>query len=213
MSTESDLEVLSAFLDEELSQAEMQKVRERLVSDPEFRAAYDALKTSDEALLGFAAQIDTTPLPADTSRLIAADEPPAQRAYGFFASAAAVVLLLGGYFVMQEQPAGYAWLDSLESGKVVDTPEGAAQVIASFRHADGRYCREAETAGRRGIFCRTAGNWQLMVETQTNHAPSGTYAPAGNNGVNNVDAYVSENMAGMVLTAEQERSAIDSHWQ
>ena len=213
MTAEGDLELLSAFLDEELSVEEMQKLRERLLSEPELRAAYDAMKADDEVLLEFASQIDTAPLPDETAGLIAVAVPVQQRAYGFFASAAAVLLLLGGYFFIQEQPIGYAWLDQLESGNVIETPEGNARVIATFLHADGRYCREAERADKRAVFCRTAGDWQLMVEARTNHTPSGTYAPAGNNGMNTVDAFVSEYMAGMVLTAEEERIVIENNWQ
>jgi hypothetical protein len=213
MISEQDIEQISAYLDDELSSEEMQKVRQRLLQDPAFREEFDAMKGGDEMLVQFSGSIDTTPVPERVKQLLGKSEESGQHAYGFFASAAAVLLLIGGLFVLQERPAPYAWLDSLESGKAFESANGTVEVIATFNHKDGRVCREAKTNGKRAVFCRTSDDWQMVLEVAASDAPNGTYQPAGVSNIHDIDRFVRENMQGLVLTLEEEQALMQNHWQ
>lgn len=218
---EKDIELLSAYLDGELDAAQTKALKERMLAEPHLRRELEAMQSADEMLSAFAGQIDDRPLPEALDRIIGESEGTQgghvqQQAYGFFAAAAAVFLLVGGFFITQEQPEDFAWLDDLPSGKRLETENGYVEVIATFRQVDGSICREVISPTNQAVLCRSesevreGADWQIMLDVARSDVPAGSFQPAGANQA--IDAYVSEHIDGAVLSAEEERQLIENNW-
>ena len=100
-----DIELLSAYLDGQLSQADAARLESRIESDPELRSVYDDLRQSQALLRKLPAR--RAPRNFRLTPKMAGIKPPLPRAFPVFrlASALAAILFFLGYAVNLSSPA------------------------------------------------------------------------------------------------------------
>lgn len=101
-------------------------------------------------------------------------------------------------------------LSNLPSGARQAVAGGEIEIIASFRNADGAFCREFEHDGPEratvvSVACRDGARWQTRFAVMAGAAETG-YAPASS--LETLDAYLAAIGAGAPLEPEQERAAM-----
>jgi hypothetical protein len=228
-----DDETLMALADGELGQAEAARISAAIANDPEAqarlrlftetRARLKALSSavpaapSDKDLIariraaGSAAQASATvaptavPKPANTNRA----------PWAVLAAAMALAVVGLGWWQMGDAPSGLPQaavtaLDSLPSGQAVELGDGRdLTMIASYRTADGAFCREYETAQNAGltvsVACRDGDGWQQQFASDMT-ATDG-YVPASGD-IAALDEWLSKTGAGDPLTPEDEGAAL-----
>lgn len=194
----------------------------------------DALMARVRATLKDAAGTD----PASTDNVIhlARSTPPAApvpqpatprwQPMALAASLALAVGLGGGFWaanmlpVPQGDPARLILLDAeglapalteLASGDRRSLASGEVAIIASFRDADGRVCREFEYDAATGnsivsVVCHGVDGWHPRLVIATGPQDSSGYAPASS--LDTLDAYLSAIGAGAPLSAAEEQDAL-----
>ena len=196
-------EQLSAFLDGELSAAEMQQVRDALAQDPALAERLGQMRAIDARLRDRSEAIANEPIPERLSRMLEEDNvvsvAPWRRAVlaarSQIALAASLALLIGFAFgmLLDGRLTGGAdhWtvvageLDRVASGSEARLEEDMYLLSRfTFRDHDDRACRQYQL--RRGpettenVACRDGdGNWQQVASVQVDTvARSGQYQPA-----------------------------------
>ena len=228
-----DDETLMALADGELGQAEAARISAAIADDPEAqarlrlfsesRARLKALSSaapavpSDKDLIariraaGSAAQAQATatptapPGPANTNRA----------PWAALAAAMALAVVGLGWWQMGDAPDGLpraevAALDSLRSGQATVLEDGRdLTVIASYRTAEGAFCREYETARDASltvtVACREGGDWQRQFASDM--VATDGYVPASGD-IAALDDWLAETGAGDPLTPEDEAAAL-----
>lgn len=227
-----DDETLMALADGELDRAESARISAAIADDPEAqarlrrfaetRARLKALSAegpagqADDALIariraaGVAPRAPAAPAPAPRPAANANRAPWAAVAA---ALTAAVVGL--GWWQMGDAPDGLpqaevAALDSLLSGEATVLEDGRdLTVIASYRTAEGAFCREYETARDASltvtVACREGGDWQRQFASDM--VATDGYVPASGD-IAALDDWLAETGAGDPLTPEDEAAAL-----
>jgi hypothetical protein len=240
MNTRINDDMLSAFLDGELPEQELQAVRAAVASDPVLADRLAALRRVNELVTRHASALDPTPLPATVLALLQTEsvsaapkatvlQGPWQRwsrhAGARMALAAGLVLTLAVAMNYLRTPApgdlpalaAYtAQLDSAPSGAT--TAVGAATLVNrfSFRDRDDRYCRQyllsQGTTGSENVACHTEQGWALVVSLPVVlQADVDTYQPASSSA--ELNAVLDTMMDGAALDLAAEASAIQMGWQ
>ena len=233
-----DDETLMALADGELDQAEAARVSAAVARDPEAQARL-RLFTETRARLKILASAAPAPSDKDLiARIRAASSavqasgtvaptalppsatPPvpanANRAPWAALAAAVTAAVVGlAWWQMGGTPAGLpeaevAALDSLPSGQVTELGDGRdLTMIASYRTAEGAFCREYETAQDAGltvsVACRQGDTWQRQFASDMT-ATDG-YVPASGD-IAALDDWLAETGAGDPLTPEDEAAAL-----
>lgn len=207
-------EVLSAYLDDELSVGQRSAVELRLKSDSAARARLEDMGAVDVAL--------RQAFPAEKShmdRLVAVTQAKTQAPRVFAIAAAAVLGLFLGRFAMNDSRDAFAIsreqalvLDTRVSGERFSTREGAVEVVLTFQSDAGDLCRQFRLSPESvDVFaCRNSEAGWYMVAAQP--APIGSaYIPAGASSP--IDAAISQLGPGEALDVEQERALINSEWR
>ena len=97
MSTEQDIELLSQYIDSELSADQTQALRKRLLAEPELRASYDSLRAANEQLKAHFNTAAVTEIPANVSNLLSTpDSNGDSRRAGWGLAVAASILAASG---------------------------------------------------------------------------------------------------------------------
>ena len=184
----TDDELLSAYLDGELSPGHRAALEKRLESDPLLALRLERLGRANATLRDAYAPVVSEPLPETLLSLIRTDAVKAglrQRA-AWMALAASVTLAIGallGYLVASQSTVPEAGLlastGSVARGSTLHevletTPSGSTREISSglevvpvlsFAALDGGYCRELAIAGADGsasaLACRRDGAWRV----------------------------------------------------
>lgn len=228
-----DDETLMALADGELGQAEAARISAAIADDPEAqarlrlfsesRARLKALSSaapaapSDKDLIariraaGSAAQAQATvtptaaPGPANTNRA----------PWAALAAAMALAVVGLGWWQMGGAPsdllqAEVAALDSLPSGQGLELGDGRdLTMIASYRTADGAFCREYETAQDASltvsVACRDGDGWQRQFASDMTGLDG--YVPASGD-IAALDEWLSNTGAGDPLAPEDEAAAL-----
>ena len=214
MVSDDDLNLLSAYIDGELDAGTAGEVRERLLRERDLRAALDQLRSTDEMLKDYSAQINGQPVPVAIQTLIESrDESRFPQVAALAASI--LVLAVGGIFLSLDRrtESDLAVLDEIESGQRIQTPTGFVEVVASFHHQDGRVCREFSTATERAIACRGSDGWHVELAIPSIEPGKETYQPAGTADLEIIDEYITRNIVGTVLGSQQENALIEQGWQ
>ena len=225
-----DDETLMALADGELDRAEAARISEAIADDPEAqarlrrfaetRARLKALSTegparqADDALIARIRAAGVAPqAPAALAPPPAANANRAPWAALAAALTAAVVGL--GWWQMGDAPDGLpraevAALDSLRSGQATVLEDGRdLTVIASYRTAEGAFCREYETARDASltvtVACREGGDWQRQFASDM--VATDGYVPASGD-IAALDDWLAETGAGDPLTPEDEAAAL-----
>lgn len=226
-----DDETLMALADGELDRAEAARISAAIADDPEAQArlrrftetrarlralsAQGPASQADDALIArIRAAAAVLPAPAAPAPVPAAAN--SNRAPWAAVAAALAALAVGlGWWQMGGAPDGLAQgevaaLDSLPSGEAVALEDGRElMVIASYRTADGAFCREYETARDAsltvGVACREGDTWQRQFASEMTAADG--YVPASGD-IAALDDWLAETGAGDPLTPEDEAAAL-----
>ncbi|WP_333712196.1 hypothetical protein [Yoonia sp.] len=155
-----------------------------------------------------------------------ASAPVAWRPAAIAAGLALAVGLAGGYFASQQSggqgatglsiaslgaPAIARTLDEVPSGERVAIEGGEIATIASFRNADGEFCREfefdrADSNTVVSVACRTEAGWEARFAVVATSPDETGYAPASS--LQTLDAYLGGVGAGAPLSLEDEAAAL-----
>jgi hypothetical protein len=209
-------EVLSAYLDNELSVDQRSAVELRLKSDSVARARLEEMGAVDVAL--------RQSLPAETSRvdrLIAVTQTQRRSlAPQVFAIAAAAVFgLFLGRFAMSDSSDAFAInreqalvLETRVSGERVSTRDGAVEVVLTLQSDAGDLCRQFRVSPENVdvLACRNGEAGWIMVAAQPAPTES-AYIPAG--GASPIDAAMDRLGPAEALDAERERALISNEWR
>lgn len=231
-------DILSAFLDGELSAQEMAQVQEAIAQDADIARRFNQL-ASVQALVGKqAALIDQVPMPASVlallqeeqtnvvplSRFRKARQQVTQRLREHAALAASVALVVGfaggqwlGGTGTDSTAAVFAALESTPSGQTIVLADGG-QVMARFSFVDpaARFCRQYQhqdsTGSSENLACRDQAGWTLVASARSSAlGGSDTYATAS--GPRLLDSLLDVMMPGQALNQTEEQNAISRHWQ
>jgi hypothetical protein len=222
-------EMLSAFLDAALNDAEMEQVRQQLVVDEKLTDRLAALAMVDTLVLEHYEQINQQPVPDAIMRLL--DEPVnnvvqfpwwrrAQQQLQQHAAAVACIALFAGYGLSQlsDSPDNVTAALNPDLMQILDNaPSGfASQLQAdasvlprlSFISQQGEFCRQYSlqhnSDSSENIACRRNGQWQLKARLITEPgAATGQYQTASAGSA--LDAVLDSLMAGPALNAMEEQ--------
>ncbi|WEF24209.1 hypothetical protein [Paracoccus sp. S3-43] len=228
-----DDETLMALADGELDGAEAARVSAAIADDPEAQARLRRFAETRARLRALSAppagqgddndliaRIRAASVPAQAPAAPAPATPgvAANRNRAPWAAIAAglTAALVGlGWWQMGGAPAGLeqaeiAALDSLPSGEAAVLEDGRdLTVIASYRTAEGMFCREYETARDArvtvSVACRDGGGWQRQFASVMT-ATDG-YVPASGD-LAALDDWLARTGAGDPLTPEDEAAAL-----
>lgn len=229
-------QTLSAFLDAELPEPEMQAVRECLRADPALSDRLAELAAVDSRLLRHYSTIDTQPLPASVTDTLAAGSdgsaisspdnvvafPGWRRLRVAGAAVAAVLVLALAVAQLFDGGRNASWqtvaqgLESVPSGKPVQLADGRTLTPRlTFRNRQGDYCRQFHLQGpaqaSENIACRSRESWTLAAQTEVAPSPGNRgYQTASGGSV--LDDTLDRMMAGGVIGPSQERQLIESGW-
>lgn len=225
-----DDETLMALADGELDRAEAARISEAIADDPEAQArlrrfaetrprlkalaAEGPARQADDALIARIRAAGVAPqAPAALAPPPAANANRAPWAAVAAALTAAVVGL--GWWQMGDAPDGLpraevAALDSLRSGQATVLEDGRdLTVIASYRTAEGAFCREYETARDASltvtVACREGGDWQRQFASDM--VATDSYVPASGD-IAALDDWLADTGAGDPMTPEDEAAAL-----
>lgn len=234
-------ETLSAFLDSELSPAEMEAVREQLATDLSLTDRLAELAAVDSALRNHYREIDDRPLPESVTRMLAEDnqETPKPtdsnvvtfpwwrrlRGHSGKAIAAAVVagLAMAQWLTM---PSGdnpvwsevAAILDSRPSGETHSvSADSELTPRLTFRNQSGEWCRQFRLESRSNvseqIACRThSGDWEQRVQVETGQPVAADgYQTASGGSV--LDDQLDRMMATPSIGPEKEKELLERNWR
>jgi len=234
-------EQLSAFLDAELSNAEMDAIREQLLEDESLADRLAELALVDELVASSAKQIDVRPIPQSITSLLqesSVEEQPATAQIITFplwkrvqktlqqplAVAASVALVIG--FGMSQMlnhtsdsndwPAVAKVLDVAPSGLVQVAANGAeVKPRLSFKNLNGEYCRQFELKNEQGnsenIACRKDGTWQITASVVSKANQANGDYQTASGG-SVLDEALEDMIDGDVFNANAEADAIVKNW-
>lgn len=229
-------ETLSAFLDAELPEPEMEAVREQLQADPALSDRLAQLATVDDKLSGHYSTIDDEPLPESITGLLEGTAPDSNvvsfpwwrrvrqgaRRHTGMAVAASLVMALGMFQFFsggqdeQWQVVATA-LENAPSGTTLELDDGRTLTARlTFENQQGDYCRQFNLQGggsaSENIACRSGESWNLAAEKEvTPAAETEGYRTASGGSV--LDDELDQMMAGEAISPEEERRLIGSGWQ
>ncbi|HJS16906.1 MAG TPA: hypothetical protein VJ795_17670 [Rheinheimera sp.] len=223
-------EMLSAFLDSELPEPQMQHIRELLLQDEQLAERLAALAEVDLLLRQQASLIDGTPVPQQLMALL--DEPEQGSVIRFpfwrrlaqprrwHSAAAACMAFAAGYAMVlwqQQDP----WSEI--SVALETQPAGASYQLGTdstltphltFLDQQGRYCRHYQISSTtelsQQLACRSAEGWQLEAMVKADVKDGQMYQTASGTAV--LDPVIDQMISGQVLSLSGEQQLIQQGW-
>ena len=231
--TEQDFQLLSQYLDGELSPPEAGQLQQRLSAEPGLQTCLAELQTLQSTLQNtyHAAAADSVPqritslLQDSPARIVPL---PHRRVanWGFAMAASLFVAVAATQLARQDQQPG---MDSALSIALDNSPSRGSgwetlsdgrhvRPVLSFQGTSGAWCREYlltdGTADWHGVACREGGTWTTAVLADTKITDStAQYRPAGAGDSDAVSAFIDLNAADIPLDARQEAELIARTWQ
>jgi hypothetical protein len=230
-------EILSAFLDNEFSEPEMNALRDQIALDPALADRLAELASVDAQLQRHYGSIDQQPMPDGVTRLLeqatSVDRPDKVVAFPWWRRLAAhsgkaiAAAVVAGFVMTQwlgspavDDPAWSSIAQVLEqqpSGQVYDVSSDASLTPRlTFQNQAADWCRQfrldTETRASEQIACRDGmGNWTTVAKAEVPLTPeSSGYQSASGGQV--MDAELDRRMAGQPLTRGEEADLINSGW-
>ncbi len=223
---------LSAFLDNELSAAEMEQVRYAIATDEELAERLAQLAQVDEIASKRTEVLMQTPMPDAVMAML--DEPQSNDSSWFtswlnfswptaaIAAALAIVVTLPLASFWQED-ADAQW--QMVTAILETQPSGASYTNAdlevaprfSFISNEGNFCRQYlivdASMAAEAIACRSAdGNWQEIARhAAATTALSGDFQTAS--GQHTLDLVLDEIMSSAPLVGNAEQRLLDTNWR
>lgn len=231
--TEQDYELLSQYLDRELSPSAAQLLEQRLETEPQLKARLCGLQSLQRQIQHAYSGIDAEAVPQRITALLQ-DAPvrivplPHKRVmnWGFALAASLVVAVAATQLAQWERSAG---VDAALSVALENTPSQASgwmtladgrnvRPVLSFQHKTGNWCREylvAEAgASWHGVACRGDKGWSTAVLASADLVDSGAeYRPAGADDSTEVADFIDLHAADIPLDAAGEADLIAREWQ
>ena len=228
---DQDYELLSQYIDAELPAAAAQQLRQRLMAEPELRAAYNSMRNANNTVHDTFNASGNDAVPSRVSSLLqgkGASNTQKRAAWGM-AIAASLVAATGLLLTPDWRQSNVGSEDHLLTAALDSTPSQGdgwnllsdgrqIRPVLSFAHVDGSWCREylvqEEGASQRGIACRNQGQWVTAVlASQPMPGSNGEYRPAGAADADMINTFISSNATGIALSREEESTLISSRWQ
>lgn len=230
-------EQLSAFLDAELPEQEMEFIRQQLSDDETLANRLAELAMVDQQIANHYARIDERPLPEAITRLLREEQPVSTNIVQFplwkkvhrqlqqHAAIAASVALLIGFSAAQLFPNNNSDQWNAVAQVLDNTSSGTEQIIndgsrvkprLSFMNQAGNYCRQFQITNNdvsaENIACLTNNRWQLTmsVYSQANEHTDEYHTASGGSVL---DSALDAMMQGEAFDAEAEMRAINNGWQ
>ena len=233
-------ELLCAYIDGELSDAERAAFETALAADPgatlrlarlreadeQMKAAFPLVPTAENDPLAAAilahrpGQPFRMPQQAEIRVLRPQQQPrwfqrPAWRgalAASFAAAIVGFVTLNRGGDHTTVDAGLIAALNATPSGSEARDGNTVTHLVLSFRAADGRWCRvfDQNDGAREGLACNGDDGWQVLA-LEAGSATSGDLRPAGSNVA--IDALMDRLGGSEVLDAEREQALIQQRWK
>ncbi|MCM0613787.1 hypothetical protein KFJ24_14975 [Marinobacter sediminum] len=235
-------QTLSAFLDSELPEHEMQAVRERLMADPGLSDRLAELAAVDEQLMTHYSAIDDRPLPDALTAMLEKENQSSTQVVRFpwwrrmqqglqahtgMAVAAALVLGFGVAQLMTfAPPAGDAGWHAVAKG-LETTPSGKSHTLdtgeqliprLTFTNQEGQYCRQFRLQGpdntSENIACRTdeSDDGWTRVAAVETGRPDQPEGYQTASGGSVLDSALDRMIAGEVLEPDSEKQLITHGW-
>ena len=223
-------EMLSAFLDAELPESQMQMIREALHQDEQLSGRLAALAEMDLLLKQHASQMDHQVVPEKLMALL--DEPTQDNLVSFplwkritalqpwSGAAAACLAVVAGYSLalwQAEDPWAEISLALETQAAGVSYPlTGASRLTPhlTFMDKQGRYCRQYQVSSSdeisQQLACRSAQGWTLeaMVNGAAQH--NSGYQTATGSVV--LDPVIDRMISGQVVSLSAEQQLIRQQW-
>ena len=229
-------ELLSRFLDGDLSAGEQVDLEEQLANDAGLRAHLESFKHQDDLIRASFRAKSTTVSPILVARLQKADTQTApsrwQSRTASIGLAASVVLAVTlGLLGLQAEPGsknGFE-MDASLAQALSQTPSRAEgwdalnddrnfRAVLTFPAASGNWCREFMVARSedhwRGVACRHDGSWvtQVMAREVFLEESNG-YRTASAADVDQVSRFIDAEATDVALSAGQEAAVMDANWR
>ena len=220
-----DDQVLSAFLDAELNDEQMQIVRASIADDETLCDRLAELAAVDQHVKQYSKQIDEQPVPDSISALLAEGEnhnvvsmtktkPTPVKTLSAMAIAASAIFAITLTF-MQPGDNKYEVLAATPSGVEASYSDGSITPQLSFTNQQGQLCRvyldRQPQQVSQNLACRNDQGWvekTAPIAVQDNQQSYQTASAS-----NPLDTLLDEMMVGTALNAEQEQHAIATNWQ
>lgn len=237
--TDEIFELLSAYADGELSEADRRRVEQLLETDANAREAFKTIERAGRHL--HQAYLPTYYEEPPERLMQALSIQPSERrlrlpgwlTLGSAGGAAFAGLLLGWMgaasfqLAATDDPVFVAKADGLVAGRAMTefldaaksgeagTVGGQSSVVAlSFRASDGQACRQFQTGSVMAIGCRRAGEeWLIHATSQTAALPGTGYVPAAGGGPAAIEAAIASLGIADVYDASMEDAAIRDGWK
>lgn len=188
LNTMTDLEKLSAYIDNELSPIDRTELEQRLAVEAELQQALANLEQGNKVAQTYFSELDNKPLPMNLEAMILNAKPAPEKSATIIdifrnkkntiitqswglASAASVVFALGIWLLMPPTQSNIdasllAVLNTQPSGSVTAVnPELKIEVLASYRNSTGVFCRSiiqhSPQASNSTFACLKEGEWQV----------------------------------------------------
>ena len=238
--TEQDYELLSQYLDDELTESAAAELEQRLTKDTKLTAGLERLRLENERLKEAFNAPGLETVPARIVALLEQDTQPSiiplphRRLAGWgFALAASLVVAASALLITQGNPAATRQsaplADSMLSRVLEQSPSRSsgwetladgrqARPILSFASKAGNWCREYLVSGAdgysQGVACRSDGAWvtRVIARAQVPRTAS-EYRPAGSTDADQVADFIAAQAAGIALDSQQERELISRQWR
>jgi hypothetical protein len=234
---QADLDLISAYLDNELDDNKRAEVEQRITHDQKFAECLVARKNQDDKLLFAYSEIDNKPVPDALLALLNIEDhkleekkqaAPIQTSANdsFFsrhpwmslaASFAVVALSTPLYFSAQKtNTLNLAQaLNDISSGNTVTlNDESSLYLSMSFENNQAQFCREyfktQETQSTQVIACRGEQGWQQIITAEVVMISNHNYQPASGNSSVAVEHWLDVNMSSDPLTVKQELTKLNS---
>ena len=233
---ENDTELLSRYIDGELSSSELMELQGRLQTEAELSAALTAMQSVNDRVrdafeyTAVAPTRITSLLEKKANNVVAFPTPERRTGWGF--AVAASVMAAAGLLMFQnsgqlagdyaEQDAQFASVigSSVSRGAGWDVLEDGSRFrpVLSFKAYDGSWCREylleSEESAGRGVACLNDDGWMTEVfSVQAMPGQHTEYRPAGSNDSDAIARFVEDNAESVALGAEEEASIIANQWR
>lgn len=228
---EQDYQLLSQYLDGELSPVAARQLEQRLQSEPDLQATLTDMGELDSRVKQAFAHTDKAPQYVEAmlrpaSNVVALPQRK-QRSAWQYAVAASLVAAAGVLLAPQWQqssltgPTLAAILESTPSmsdGWKTLANGSEVRPVLSFSSVEGNWCREyllsVSGEGKRGVACRESGQWNTRVIANTELPGSASeFRPAGAGDADAVASFLAQHAEGIALSAAEEQTVIESNWE
>lgn len=223
-------EMLIAYLDGELDEADMATVDAALGEDPTLVDRLEAhAALADRVRAAYAPVVDE-PVPAALANLV---QPAAANVvsfperrkplpnyawWGAMAATLVVAVMLFGRELTAGGPIGAGMMARGDLAKALtvqasNDSKGEVAIGLTFKDQSGRYCRTFAANRMAGLACREGEGWQVEVAARQATAPGTEFRQAASATPAPVLTRVDELIAGEALDAEQEKKALAAGWR